>query len=210
MVRYHEMMLDDAEPTESLREKLKQSYNTESFSGIQTNNGVVIKIDGTLETNPGITELVDIKILEVNDFFMVRKTNLKNLLHSPLSVNDGIFIINNPLLESLEGLPKRWGSVYQLKIYGNPKLISLKGLEIGNNISGIMLEYIPNLPLLRLLLAKYVRFIVPGTSGKINEQYQNLENMINDHIKIYPNIKERIFKCQYAMIKAGYKDNAKW
>jgi hypothetical protein len=41
-------------------------------------------------------------------------------------------------------------------------------------------------------------------------QYNEVEDLINNYIDTEPELKQRIYKCQYALIKAGYKGNAKW
>jgi hypothetical protein len=71
-----------------------------------------------------------------------------------------------------------------------------------------MLSYQPNLPLLRLLVTNHsVEIYQENNHLKFQP---NIQDIFNHHIKTYSNIKERIIKCQYAMIKAGYKGNAKW
>jgi hypothetical protein len=98
------------------------------------------------------------------------------------------------------------GDIWCLDISNCPNLQSLEGIEPNSKINKIELDWVPNLPLLRLLIAKVrVDFM-----NDLNENAVEVTKIMNHHIKTYSNLKERIIKCQYALIKAGFKGNAKW
>jgi hypothetical protein len=59
---------------------------------------------------------------------------------------------------------------------------------------------------LRLLVAKTeIEF-----SNNAFERAKKIEDILNINIQTYSNIKERIYRCQYALIKAGFRGNARW
>ena len=66
----------------------------------------------------------------------------------------------------------------------------------------------PNLPLLRLMYIKDNISIV-DKEGVEDEGYHNLQNILNDHIKNYQDIDERILRCKIALERAGYESNAR-
>ena len=86
---------------------------------------------------------------KVTDVFSCSSNKLITLTGGPVEVN-GIFSCDNNKLTSLEGAPKYVGKEF---FCNNNKLKSLNGIPdyIGEKIH---LDYSPNLPLLKLLVAK--------------------------------------------------------
>jgi hypothetical protein len=136
--------------------------------------------------------------------FVCLQCKLDSLENSPTTVS-GYFHCTGNKLTSLKYLPKR---MTILHCSGNP-LKSLEGIEIDSEIETINLAYSSTLPMLRLLCAsENVNF--KDKMQLEQKEYEPLQDIINASIFAYSNIKERIIKAQYAMIKAGYKSNAKW
>jgi hypothetical protein len=144
----------------------------------------------------------------ISENFICADNKLTTLENAPTIVGNsyrGTFNCSNNNLTTLEHMPKRvtgWFSCV-----ANP-LISLKGIELDSDLEDVMLSYQPNLPLLRLLVTNHsVEIYQENNHLKFQP---NIQDIFNHHIKTYSNIKERIIKCQYALIKAGFKENAKW
>jgi hypothetical protein len=114
---------------------------------------------------------------------MCSGNNLTSLEHAPLEIQDHLHCVDNPFK-------------------------TLKGIEINSSINRITITYDSNIPLLRLLVARsHISF---GSNVPDKNFYQPVEEILNEHISSYSNLKERLVKCQYALIKAGFKTNAKW
>jgi hypothetical protein len=134
----------------------------------------------------------------VSGEFNCAAMRLISLENSPTFVG-GHFCCNGNALKSLEYAPTQVEGDF--KCY-NVDLTSLKGIEFDSIIKGdIVMDYNENLPLLRLCIGK----------GNVVTRRNEIPGVIiTQHIKQYPNIKERIIKCQYDLIKSGFKNNAKW
>jgi hypothetical protein len=146
------------------------------------------------------------------DMFICDEMGLRTLKGSPETVNIFSCAFNN--LTSLEYMPNKVKKSFNC---ANNSLLSLEGLEFKNEIEVLHLTYNnAELPLLRLLCVKqHISFCYSEDAGvnsyfEEQQEYTDLADIINHHIAQYSNVKERIIKCQYAMIKAGYKGNAKW
>jgi hypothetical protein len=146
----------------------------------------------------------------ISDNFICADNKLQTLENAPISVgtkSKGMFNCANNDLTTLEHMPKNvtgWVSCVS-----NP-LESLKGIELDSDLTQIMLTYSPKLPLLRLLVCKGNVEIYNEDNDGALEYHTSVHDIINYHIKTYPSLKERIYKCQYALIKAGFKENARW
>lgn len=129
--------------------------------------------------------------------FNCSNNQLTSLRHGPAMVS-GEYDCHSNQLTSFEGLPGVLGGGVNCSL--NP-LTSLKGLDFNSKIEGLItITYSENLPLLRLCVSNY----------QVDTCNEEVNSIINHCIKSYPNLKERIIKCQYALIKAGFKNNAKW
>jgi hypothetical protein len=136
--------------------------------------------------------------------FKCLQSRLDSLENCPTSITDYFHCTGNKLT-SLKFLPK--GTTI-LHCSGN-RLTSLEGISPDIGLQRINLTYSSTLPMLRLLCASEA-ICFRDKLQMPQEQYKPLQDIINEHISKYSNVKERIIKCQYAMIKAGYKGNAKW
>jgi hypothetical protein len=232
MVRYSEIIKEDKKKysKEEIMNFLNKFYVINGSSEIikydPDKNEIDFMVDGTLTVHE-TTKLLPFtlhtliapriacssryltKLINMPKFCYTTLRCIENELTSfdgiPLGITE-LFIQDNQL-RSLEGLPNTLGI---LDCSDNP-LETLAGLENSKEIYALRLSYDPNLPLLRTLSLtdKNAKIIFPGGEGSLKGQ-QVVEEILNHHIKTYPNIKERIYKCQYALIKAGYKGNAKW
>jgi hydroxylamine reductase (hybrid-cluster protein) len=111
---------------------------------------------------------------------------------------NGEYDCHSNQLTSFEGLPGVLGGGVNCSL--NP-LTSLKGLDFNSKIEGLItITYSENLPLLRLCVSNY----------QVDTCNEEVNSIINHCIKSYPNLKERIIECQYELIRAGFKNNAKW
>ena len=140
----------------------------------------------------------DVPIHYVQGDLDIEKTNLITLTNAPFHVANNVTILGNKKLKSLDGLPGKIGR--KLRIGNNRNLDSLRGIEHTSDIQSIIMGYYPHMPLLRLLVAK----------KSVDVDHADLNEILNYHIQKYSSFKERMYKCQYALIKAGFKDNAKW
>jgi hypothetical protein len=145
-----------------------------------------------------------VKFGDINGSFVCDSVGLETLENGPVSVNGNYYVDVNNLI-SLKHLPK--GNIQSLAIANNnPILENFEGIELDSEIIEIYATYALEIPLLRFLVVKdNVQF-----TNNENEQVKKVEDILNVHIQTYSNLKERIIKCQYALIKAGFKDNAKW
>jgi hypothetical protein len=129
---------------------------------------------------------------------------IESLENIPTGVKKLFLAKNN--LTTLDGLPN---TLILLNCANNP-LTTLASLEKCKNLVSLRLSYSRNLPLLRILSVVKDEVIFYNTEGNSGPDSEEVDKIINEHIEKYSNMKERIYKCQYEMIKLGYKDNAKW
>jgi hypothetical protein len=125
--------------------------------------------------------------------FSCNKNRLTSLVGAPRSVGGG-FWVNNNKLTSLEGGPAHVGS--SLQVLGNP-LKSLDGMPV--ELKGtIWLDYNRELPLLRLLeLPDCMLSYAPDPVKEILNKYMGQG-------------KAGAIKAAVELVKAGYKENARW
>lgn len=132
---------------------------------------------------------------------------LNSFENMPVGI-DELFLTNNKFT-SLEGLPT---TITWLDCADNP-LQSLKGLEHCKKLKMLRMTYSVNLPLLRILSMTDNQSVILFYSNFVDDdsaEQQRVEDILMHHLRTYSNIKERIYKCQYELIKAGFKGNAKW
>jgi hypothetical protein len=146
----------------------------------------------------------------------------------------GILMLASNKFTSLNGMPKY---VFDLSIWNNP-LTSLDGLE-KSHVRFLRIDWNPDLPLLKCIF-HCERLDLPNEKGQarkacsiINEINIDLKNKREDILTQYmgklPNnddwtkeetdnlkkhhrgiTKKGVYECQYALIKAGLKGNARW
>ena len=125
--------------------------------------------------------------------FSCSKNRLTTLVGGPSTVGGGFWCANN-YLSSLEGAPDYVVGILQCD--GNP-LKSLNGLPSVLK-GGIWLEYSPTLPLLRLLdLTGFMISYSPDAVKDILNKYKGQG-------------KPGALKAAAELVRAGYKDNARW
>jgi hypothetical protein len=171
-----------------------------------------------------------VKFNKVGRFTCNGAHNLESLMGSP-DICEGEFYISNSKIISLNDGPNRVGG---LILKRNTSLASLDGmpivdkdfhllesplLDFGWNIPSEILSKVggkmfisltENLPVLRVFAPNY-------EESKVLIKWNNEEFQLDDDIyKIMekystePNFKKAMYHCQYDLIKAGFKDNAKW
>jgi hypothetical protein len=74
------------------------------------------------------------------------------------------------------------------------------------NIERVTITYKPNLPLLGLLSVHHVEIFDPDTG----EYKEDLSKILNAHAGKGVSNKAHMLKCATELIKAGYKENARW
>jgi hypothetical protein len=159
-------------------------------------------IDGinTLEGSPNDT----------NEFLWTG-TTITNLIGAPTIVRGDCTLEDNDLLSSLEGCP--------LQIQGNLTFTGCTNLILDwNGVPNCKVNgttYIPyhkDLPLLRMLSEDYFdsKIQVGFTSNDaLKSVYKIVKSFMLGNTSLVSR-KQAIYECQYALIKAGYKGNAKW
>lgn len=213
MVKYNEFKnLNESVDTDKITHLLATHFRVNIDDCIIKPNGVVDNL--THKSRVRLTSTVNgkipVKFGKIRSHFSCSNTGLTTLENAPEEVGGNFFCTENNLT-SFEHAPKNLykatvgnGSFYG---YANP-LQSLKGIEMDTIVSNIEVDYFPEMPLLRLLVANEV-VSFPKITSKL-EPATEVENILNQHIQEFPNLKERIIKCQYALMKAGFKANAKW
>jgi hypothetical protein len=129
---------------------------------------------------------------------MCSHCELDSLQYAPTIIHGGFHCVKNNL-ENLRYAPTTIKGIFDCT--RNP-LKSLEGLEHTSNITGpIHLRHDDSLPLLRVMIVK---------KGVYFDSHTPLEALINDFANSDLSLKQKIYQCQYAMIKAGFKGNARW
>lgn len=161
---------------------------------LETLEGAPAQVDGDFSCRDNaLDSLAHAPPTVVGSFFCARN-HLTNLVGAPAKVG-GDFYCDHNQLESLEGAPAHVGDTFLCN--DNP-LRSLSGIP-DHVQQGIVLTYNKHLPLLRLL------------------NYQNtlIERVPDDQlitiIKKYEGQgKKAALACAAELIRAGFKDNARW
>jgi hypothetical protein len=135
----------------------------------------------------------------VGDYFDCSENALTSLMHAPEYVGRGFSCGHNKLV-NLKGAPD---SVDGDFICVSNPLESLEGAPTHVRIQFIV-SYTPDLPLLRVLNARKGVWLDWGL-----EPQQDVERILNDP-EFQGKGKVGAIKCAIALIKAGYKGNARW
>lgn len=202
MVRYNEIVQEAAKKQEMTPErarKILEKYRRQiTLTGKPTFN----EETGRLDVDGAVTvrnfDKLPLSFGVVTGSFTYEMCTVNSLEDSPTIIDSYLSCSNNKNLTSLKNLPKSIGGRF---FCWSNALTSLEGFEYDNSIGALFcVTYTPYLPLLRLCMA----------SNGVNTNNQEIDNILNHCIKSEPILKKRIIECQYALIKAGYKDNAKW
>jgi hypothetical protein len=144
-----------------------------------------------------------IKFKKVNGNFLIYGNYLTTLDGCPEEII-GNFNCSDNNLTSLIGGPKIVQSMYSC--YMNP-LISLNGLGKTDNV---VLSYDSNLPLIRLIEIKNIKFVTDSA----NKDYKIVNAIISDHYLLWKlstkSKKQAILDCQKELIQKGFTGNASW
>jgi hypothetical protein len=133
--------------------------------------------------NSGLTTLENCPHT-VGDTFMCSANQLTTLAHGPQIVKYGYVIGTNPL-KSLEGFPTTHA----------PRMVSM--------------SWLPDLPMLKLLVCSDIRLYPP--IDDTFEQHQAQVNQLDDIMQKYAGKgKPGALPCAAELIKAGFKENARW
>ena len=134
---------------------------------------------------------------KVGKWFGCDNNRLTDLQGAPQVVGHS-FSCKHNLLMSLQGGPTQVGGGYDCRY--NPKLKSLDGLPIPHMGDNLYCDYKKDLPLLRLLnfpKHKVILIKAPKKMWVILEKYMGSG-------------RSGAIKCAAELIRAGYKENAKW
>jgi hypothetical protein len=234
MVRYHEILNEEyVDPNIEETKLAMEKYfpNSRSSQYDYMTGGAVNFKSGRLDLISDIkVKKLPVTFHKVPEELCVLNNELESFEGLPDRV-PGSLIFSDNHFTSLQGLPKY---VFMLNLEGNP-LISLDGLEEKNHINELFLTWHTNLPLLRCILTvnklslhpfsndgSMVENIITDHILQMNkrqeedyEKMRNIKNITQDHHDIFDkqcktHRKKAIYDCQYALIKAGFKGNAKW
>jgi hypothetical protein len=189
MVRYHEIV-NETDVSDQIALCNEFYLNGQNFSKAE----IVDNHDGSVT--------IDSYVCWLHDSYSeptLPKVNIKMCLHS--------FECQAHKLTSLKYIPKFIPG--DLVCHNNP-LKSLEGIESDSVIEqDLYVTYTPTLPLLRTLRVKNeILFQDQGFTAS-GGPVDIIRKILNSHNK-NSNFKKALIDCQYDLIKAGFKDNAKW
>jgi len=160
------------------------------------------EVKGTFNASGmGLTSLsgAPSKVTEV--FSVSRNSSLESLQGGPIDVGED-YTAYSCGLTNLIGAPKKVGGAFM--VFKNP-LTSLEGVPhyIGGTMS---LNYEPDLPLLKTLVANRVEF----TTGKTRVSWDRIMQCQDILNKYAGKGKRVIFDAQKDLEDAGFEENARW
>jgi hypothetical protein len=200
----------------------KLYYDSSHIRQISFDDENKLNLTGDVQFLMGSSGL-NVKFGEVKGMFNVSSMGLKSLEGAPTSVTEVFSVARNSNLESLKGGPIEVGEDYTAysckltNLIGAPKkvggafmvfknpLTSLEGCP--DHIAGTMsLDYEPDLPLLRTLVALHVDF-TPGQAKVSWDKVIQCHDILN---KYAGQGKRAMFDCQKDLEDAGFEENARW
>lgn len=132
----------------------------------------------------------------------VRSNRLTSLEHCTIYTN--ILGVDNNLLTSLAHAPEQVG---EISAFNNP-LTSLVGLPEDSDIPfTVELTYDAHLPLLRLIHAEKVHVGHPGGGYARLKPFEPVNSIINKYVG---QGKPGAIKAAAELVRAGFRDNARW
>ena len=177
--------------TTKVKHDLDKYFKTTGTVKIDPFTGVV-DVDGDVVLKRGNTKKLPVKFGTVSGYFYCYGKNLVSLSGSPRHVG-GDFDCYDNQLTSLEGAPNHVGDVFRC-VY-NP-LTSLEGAP--DHVHMFSCSYSKLLPVLRLIAYPYVTLL--GSPSEV-------EDII---IKYAGQGKPGALRAAAELIRAGYKENARW
>jgi hypothetical protein len=136
--------------------------------------------------------------------FRLSYCELTSLKGMPTEIT-GLLNLTGNKLTSLVGCTQKIGGFLRLR--SNPQLKTLDGFptQLGEFVS---LDWTPNLPLLRTLLAKQgVALWANQTNVQDQNNAQKVEKILN---KYHSQGKRALFECQKELEDEGFEGNARW
>jgi hypothetical protein len=146
-----------------------------------------------------------IKFGHVAGDFDVVITGLTTLEGAPHTVG-GTFMCGANKLTTLEHGPSKVGYMYVMG--GNP-LVSLAGFPTQVAPEEVSLMYVHNLPLLRLLSCNHIRMYPPMHDATLESQ-QKVDLIVDIMNKYTGQGKPGAIRAAAELIRAGFKENARW
>lgn len=195
LFKYFQIMPDALEVHDE-----SQAVHIDPVTGVVDVYGSVILRD---PDHIQLPSLLPIKFGHVRRHFNIafsKQNNLLNLINFPHTV-DGDFRVVAPNMTSLVGAPRHVGGTCVLS---SESLTSLEHLP--ETYSRLRLSYTPHLPLLRLLVEAPVDW-------SFFKQYGGTEGgIVAIHLieRYRKQGKKAALACAAELIRAGYKDNARW
>ena len=144
----------------------------------------------TLKTLEGCPEYV-------GNLFSCMHNSIKSLLGAPKKVGGNV-VLTGCKLTNLIGCPEMDQT---LNVVNNP-LTSLEGIP--DHLIRLVVSYDPNLPLLRALAANTVEL---RTTNDTQQSGQTVEQILNKYTQ---QGKVGALKAAAELIRAGFKENARW
>jgi hypothetical protein len=145
---------------------------------------------------------------EVGDF-TCDSSSIESFKYGPKIVNKTMYCCQCPFLSSLDGFPEYIAD--DAIMCFNPLLPLGWDFPYINNIGRrLYISYHKDLPLLRLLSPDYKNSkIYVQWGGLANEEEEQVKGILSKYDN-NPTWKKSVVDCQYELIKAGFKGNAKW
>lgn len=223
MVRYNEIVNEI-----SNRSRISRTFENwfSDYNSYTIDDKNMVIVDGNCAfTNESLDKIPAI-IKEVSGNFHCNETSISSLEGSPQIINGSYYCRHNDNLTSLKGFVSVIKGILHCSLNQNlesldgcdaridtavrlsycPKLKLTLADEIPIDTPYVMIPYTHDLPILRIFSEDYYKSKVQLS---MNTCPKELKAVIQD-LYLGPKGKKAIYEAQYALIKAGFKDNAKW
>lgn len=206
---------------DQVHQMLKKYFKVSGVADIQEDGSVNVKGNVKLIYNAP-KGVIPVKFGIVTGSFEASRKGLKTLLNAPHTCDSLDVVVNK--ITSLEHCPSKVNSlnvkynqltsfkhapdnVWRMVAFGNP-LTSLEGLpDTLDNDFSIEITYDTQLPLLRLVNTGLVHLGTPGDGYSRLTPFEPVNSIIN---KYAGEGKKAVLACAAELIRAGFKDNARW
>lgn len=191
------------------RKKEVEQILTDHFSW-EPETKIKVRADGTVDVDgegglvfkddSGVTwSNLPFKFGKFRGNLMMTGAGLETLEGFPEEIIDGRLVVSRNNLKNFKGGPKRADNGVSAR--NMPYLASLDGFP--TQINGwVRLDYDPNLPLLRTLVAKKGILLFPT-----GERITRIENIMD---KYAGQGRAAVIDCKRALVAAGFEGNARW
>jgi hypothetical protein len=177
-------------------------YTINDDLSVDTEHSVIVRNRGRSFFPNG---KLPIKFGTVGGDFDVVNTGLTTLVGAPHTVGD-TFMCSANKLTTLEHGPQKVRYGY---VIGTNPLINLEGFPTSNAPDMVSMYYMPHLPLLKLLSCEQIRLYPPADRDTDAEQLK-VDQIIAILDKHKGSGKPGALKCAGELIRAGFKENARW